>query len=159
MIVMQVGASRRISKHDQWLNDTTSYAVVRVSHFALNWVFFFQGGFGGVIETCKHHRPDSDDSGVCWRSCAFSLLIALLRGMSNFLLGDNFGGRLAADYGFDVTVLAWSFWYMIIRYLLLCYSVLHIACGFELALDSFTLRFFNELDLEEALEEWTLWWI
>lgn len=77
--------------------------------------------------------------------------------MSNFLLGDNFGGRLAADYGFDVTVLAWSFWYMIIRYLLLCYSVLHIACGFELALDSFTLRFFNELDLEEALEEWTLW--
>jgi len=85
-----------------------------------------------------------------------SLLIALLRGMSNFLLGDNFGGRLAADYGFDVTVLAWSFWYMIIRYLLLCYSVLHIACGFELALDSFTLRFFNELDLEEALEEWNV---
>ena len=39
VIVMQVGAGRRISKHDQWLNDTTSYAVVRVSHFRIEWGF------------------------------------------------------------------------------------------------------------------------
>ena len=37
---------------------------------------------------------------------------------------------------------------------MLCYTLLHIACGLELALDSFTLRFFNELDLPDALEEW-----
>ena len=83
--------------------------------------------------------------------------MVLLRGVSNVVLGDTFGGRLAANNGFDETVFSWSLWFMIIRYLLLCYSVLHIACGFELALDSFTVRFFNELDLEEALEEWKLW--
>lgn len=73
--------------------------------------------------------------------------------------GKAFGGlagRLVADHGFDVAVFSWCAWLMIIRFLLLCYSFLHISCGLELALDSFTLRFFNELDIEEALEEWNV---
>lgn len=73
--------------------------------------------------------------------------------------GKAFGGlagRLVADHGFDVAVFSWCSWLMIIRFLLLCYSFLHISCGLELALDSFTLRFFNELDIEEALEEWNV---
>ena len=44
-----------------------------------------------------------------------------------------------------------AFWFMLFRYLLLCYSILHCCCGLELALDSFGVRFFREMDIEQVL--------
>eukprot|EP00438_Fugacium_kawagutii_P004127 Skav211251 [mRNA] locus=scaffold3676:61595:63206:+ [translate_table: standard] len=46
------------------------------------------------------------------------------------------------------------YWSMLFRYLMLCYSILHCCSGLELALDSFGVRFFREMDIEEALQEW-----
>ena len=43
-----------------------------------------------------------------------------------------------------------AFSYMLFRYLLLCYSLLHCCCGLELALDSFGVRFFREMDIEQV---------
>lgn len=90
--------------------------------------------------------------------CVFVCMM-IGRALVNLSFGQRFGGfgdRLVAEQGFDVAVFSWCMWLMIIRFLLLCYSFLHVSCGLELALDSFTLRFFNELDIEEALEEWNV---
>jgi len=35
-----------------------------------------------------------------------------------------------------------------------CYSLVHLCCGLELAIDSFALRFFKDMDFEQALEDW-----
>ncbi|CAE7208702.1 unnamed protein product, partial [Symbiodinium sp. CCMP2456] len=48
-----------------------------------------------------------------------------------------------------------AFWIMSFYYALMCYTHLHICCGLELAVDGFGLRFFKEMDVEQALEEWS----
>ena len=58
--------------------------------------------------------------------------------------------------GFQVAVFEAAFWLMQFRYLMLCYSLLHVGCGFELALDSFTLSFFKSMSIEDALEEFNI---
>lgn len=65
-------------------------------------------------------------------------------------------GQLDADIFESNWELCYSiaFSFMLFRYLLLCYSILHCCCGLELALDSFGVRFFREMDVEQALGEW-----
>lgn len=58
--------------------------------------------------------------------------------------------------GCPVAIFEAAFWLMQFRYLMLCYSLLHVGCGFELALDSFTLSFFKSMKIEDALEEWNI---
>ena len=87
--------------------------------------------------------------------CSVAVL-ALLRIIVNLSFGDYVAGRLAASQGPHNAILSWSLWFLALRFSLLCYMVLHVSAGFELALDRFTVRFFKELDLEEALEEWNV---
>lgn len=62
-------------------------------------------------------------------------------------------GQLELEANWD-QVYTIAFTFMLFRYLLLCYSILHCCCGLELALDSFGVRFFREMDIEQALSEW-----
>lgn len=58
-------------------------------------------------------------------------------------------GQLELEANWD-QVYTIAFTFMLFRYLLLCYSILHCCCGLELALDSFGVRFFREMDIEQA---------
>lgn len=57
---------------------------------------------------------------------------------------------MAGQQGFQMAAILWIFWLMVARYLMLCYTVLHVVGGFELALGRFTVRFFEDLDIEEV---------
>eukprot|EP00438_Fugacium_kawagutii_P008017 Skav209168 [mRNA] locus=scaffold1137:385455:386678:- [translate_table: standard] len=83
-------------------------------------------------------------------------LMALLRALIGFAFGQPVGGALLGEQGFQTAVIPWVFWLMVTRYLMLCYTMLHVVGGFELALGSFTARFFEDLDIEEALDEWNV---
>lgn len=85
--------------------------------------------------------------------CVF-LCMLLLRAMVNFWLDGSFAPLSASRS--EEAVFGWMMWLMVVRYLMFCYSVLHVGCAFELALDSFTLRFFKEMDIEEGLEDWNI---
>ena len=84
------------------------------------------------------------------------LFIVLFRSLGIYLSGSSFIGIMTGEEGLDVAIFPWIFWMLVIRYLMLCYQVLHAACGFQLALSSFTTRFFQELDIGEALDEWNV---
>ena len=58
-------------------------------------------------------------------------------------------GQLELEANWD-QVYTIAFTFMLFRYLLLCYSILHCCCGLELALDSFGVRFFREMDIEQV---------
>jgi len=51
-----------------------------------------------------------------------------------------------SDRGAAAVCLVVVRWHMSLHYLMLCYTCLHICCGLELALDSFGLRFFKEVE-------------
>ena len=84
------------------------------------------------------------------------LFMVTLRGFVIFYSGRSLSDKMIGKEGLDMAVFPWIFWVMVIRYLMLCYNVLHVACGFQLALGSFTIRFFKELEIGEALEEWNV---
>eukprot|EP00438_Fugacium_kawagutii_P006158 Skav204512 [mRNA] locus=scaffold4122:47666:48433:- [translate_table: standard] len=73
-----------------------------------------------------------------------------------------FAGEFSVSnaFGLEGWQVAWyfegAFWLMFFRYLMLCYSILHVSSGFELALDSFALTFFKDMDIEEAIENWNI---
>jgi len=49
-----------------------------------------------------------------------------------------------------------AFSLMVLRVAAVCFCQLHICCGLELAIDSFGLRLFRDMDMEKALEDWNL---
>ncbi|CAE7223565.1 unnamed protein product [Symbiodinium sp. CCMP2592] len=64
--------------------------------------------------------------------------------------GSAVGGGLATafpSFAFSLIALTLS---------LICYCQLHVCCGLELAIDSFGLRLFRDMNMEKALEEWNL---
>jgi len=56
--------------------------------------------------------------------------------------------------GEGTTGVSTVFWHLSVHYVVLCYTALHVCCGLELAVDSFGLRFFKEMDMAEAVDEW-----
>ncbi|CAE7674118.1 unnamed protein product [Symbiodinium sp. CCMP2592] len=83
---------------------------------------------------------------------AFWLTMLALKALANFVgTGSVLSTMLDAP---DLGVGA-AFWIMSFYYALMCYTHLHICCGLELAVDGFGLRFFKEMDVEQALEEWS----
>lgn len=89
---------------------------------------------------------------VAWqgksRSClvesiAALLIMLLVRALLAFSLGDPWAGKL------DNEVFTWSFWLMAWRFLVYCYSLLHLGSGLELAVDSFSVRFYNQMSIQE----------
>ena len=80
--------------------------------------------------------------------CAL-LTMLLARILVNLSLGDPWVGNLGGS-GLDNEVFTWSLWFVALRFLLYSYSVLHLSSGFELAVDSFSVRFFNQMDIEET---------
>lgn len=81
----------------------------------------------------------------------FWFTMLALKALANFVgTGSVLSAMLdAPDIGVGV-----AFWIMSFYYALMCYTHLHICCGLELAVDGFGLRFFKEMDVELALEEW-----
>mmetsp|Transcript_20140 Transcript_20140/g.47614 ORF Transcript_20140/g.47614 Transcript_20140/m.47614 type:complete len:738 (-) Transcript_20140:111-2324(-) len=64
--------------------------------------------------------------------------------------GSAVGGGLATAFpGFTFSLIA-------LTLSLICYCQLHVCCGLELAIDSFGLRLFRDMNMEKALEEWNL---
>lgn len=85
---------------------------------------------------------------------AYAVLAALVA-IVNFL-SEAPVPSLTSLIGCHFSIFEAAFWLMQFRYLMLCYSLLHVGCGFELALDSFTLSFFKSMSIEDALEEWNI---
>ena len=80
--------------------------------------------------------------------CAL-LIMLLARFLVNLSLGDPWMGTLRGSV-LDNEVFTWSLWFVALRFFLYSYSVLHLSSGFELAVDSFSVRFFNQMDIEET---------
>jgi len=101
---------------------------------------------GFLQDWWKVSRRRSFEVGAFW----FTMLA--LKALANFVgTGSVLQSMLAAP---DVGV-GLAFWIMSFYYVLMCYIHLHICCGLELAVDGFGLRFFKEMDVEQALEEWS----
>jgi len=64
-------------------------------------------------------------------------------------------GNRGAWSSTDVLALL-SFAVMELQFTLVAYVLLHICGGLELAIDSFGFRFFKEMDLEQAIDEWNM---
>lgn len=114
------------------------------------------------------HRLDlyADESGFLedwqrisvWRLGEVMGLYAVMvsfRIIASFVTSDvSYGQAITGDVLDILPGLAFSL--MALRLVMVCFTQLHICCGLELAIDSFGLRVFRDMDMEKALEEWNL---
>lgn len=114
------------------------------------------------------HRLDlyADESGFledwqrisAWRLAEVMGLYAVMvsfRVIASFITSDVSYGQAITGNVLDILPgLAFSL--MALRLVMVCFTQLHICCGLELAIDSFGLRVFRDMDMEKALEEWNL---
>lgn len=93
-----------------------------------------------------------------WRRLSKRRLVEMLFLLAPMIVCRGIVGILAnrgAWSSMDVLALL-SFAFMEIQFTLVAYVLLHICCGLELAIDSFGFRFFKEMDLEQAIDEWNM---
>jgi len=89
-----------------------------------------------------------------WRAvevAVFSAVALLVKESLNLLLTGSVLGATST------VVEIWTgvvFWILAVYFVVLAYLHLHICCGLELAVDSFGLRFFKEMNMEQAIQEW-----
>lgn len=114
------------------------------------------------------HRLDlyADESGFLedwqrisvWRLAEVMGLYAVMvsfRVIASFVTSDvSYGQAITGDV-LDILP-GFAFSLMALRLVMVCFTQLHICCGLELAIDSFGLRVFRDMDMEKALEEWNL---
>ena len=75
-------------------------------------------------------------------------IMLLVRLLLAFCFPDPWVGK------FDNEVFtSWSFWFMAWRFFVCCYSLLHVGSGLELAVDSFSVRFYNGLSIQEPFNK------
>ena len=80
-------------------------------------------------------------------SIAALLIMLLVKVLLAFSFGDPWAGKL--DNEAFTTVFTVSLWFMAWRFFVCCYSLLHLGSGLELAVDSFCVRFYNQMSIQE----------
>jgi len=83
------------------------------------------------------------------------VVMVSFRVISSLITTDVSYGQAITGGAFDIFP-GLSFSLMILRLVMVCFVQLHICSGLELAIDSFGLRVFRDMDMEKALEEWNL---
>jgi len=83
------------------------------------------------------------------------VVMVSFRVISTLITTDVSYGQAITGGAFDIFP-GLSFSLMILRLVMVCFVQLHICSGLELAIDSFGLRVFRDMDMEKALEEWNL---
>lgn len=83
------------------------------------------------------------------------VFIVSCRLIASFVTDNVSYGKAIAGGALDILP-GLSFSLMILRLVMVCFCQLHICCGLELAIDSFGLRLFRDMDMERAIEEWNL---
>eukprot|EP00913_Durusdinium_trenchii_P008597 g8072.t1 len=83
------------------------------------------------------------------------VFIVSCRLIASFVTDNVSYGKAIAGGALDILP-GLSFSLMILRLVMVCFCQLHICCGLELAIDTFGLRLFRDMDMERAIEEWNL---